>query len=169
MKNLWKTALAVAVLLTLCACSGKKYEELNAGEKKIVRAASGYSWRSAADEVTLNGDPVLITDEDGYGYEFIPVRIVIGGQERDDVLMSKNEVFVAYASEDIPYFEIAAGTVEYTGELLKKVQCATLWDGYTDYGDGLAGMRISESLRVVSVETFSRRELEDLLNVYLEP
>ena len=120
--------------------------------------------------ITLADNPVLITSTDGNDYDFLPLKFTENGAERTEVAMFKNEIFVDYASAEIPYSEIynTDSLSSYrVNELLKLMECVTIWGQYELYGTGAKGKALGENtMRIESVTELKKSDLADFVSRY---
>lgn len=158
--------ITVAVLLTLFGCAVKSYDDLTPQEKRITSAAGSCQFYNQSLQITLNGDPVLVSDYDGNDYEFIPVTVKSGEGTRSDVVMAKNETFICFDSEEIDYLEVYINGAENPLEMLKKMQCKSIWGEYETYKEDAAGKRITDDLRINEITVLKRRRIEGLVNAF---
>lgn len=172
MKKLIIFILTTIVVLSLCACGPKQYEDLNESEKKIVSAATAFHAEyPAAQDVTLAADPFLFTDYNGNEYIMLSLKFTEDGIAQHRGVDFKNGHPVGFGSAEINDPE---GIIDNSPEGKRAViEGRTIWAAYvttlTDGGSLIGQSLLDDTLRIASVEKFELKDLENLVNACFNP
>ena len=172
MKKLLSLFLAAFLVLSLCSCGPKQYEDLSESEKKIVDAASNFHAEyPAAQNVTLAGNPHLFIDYEGNEYVMLPLKFTENGVEEQRGVDIKNGHLVGFGAVEITDPE---GIIDNSPEGIQAaIEGRAIWDAYIDTiinGGDIVGMTILDgTLRIASVEEFKKKDLEEIINACFNP
>lgn len=173
MKTTRKLFALILVLLLLSACGvpSSLYDYTDDERSAIVSACTFTQEFKCKSDFRLTGDPVVVWDEDGLSYVYLPVSFTADGAERTEIAMFEATMFAGFDSEDVPDVIYGPGSVptEEGTRLIRLRTCKEIYAQYEIYGTWLTGRSVGDSgLKIASVSVLDQKKMTRYLEYWVK-